>query len=291
MGCDDGTNPMPIELREERVSHDGQTFVYLTAGEGSPVVLVHGFPDGPQAWTATALALVAAGHRVLAPYLRGYHPDNVVPGRGYGGEELGEDVIRFMDALGVERAALVGHDWGAASVQTATNLAPHRVTKLVSVAIPHARALKPSPALARASRHFVYFKLPWAEAATRRADFAYLDRIFTRWAPNWSGPQRDAQLAAAKQRFRDPRVLDGAMGAYRALRAKPSPTTAKRIEVPTLLIGGKADLGGDPAPFLASDRGFVGEFELLLLDGVGHWPHCERPDEVIPAIVAAVADA
>ena len=64
-------------------AHD-QRFVYTDSGEGPLVVLFHGFPDTPQGWADTRDALNDAGYRTVVPYLRGYHPDTIVPGRGYG---------------------------------------------------------------------------------------------------------------------------------------------------------------------------------------------------------------
>ena len=67
----------------------GQRFVFTDSGSGPLVVLFHGFPDTPNGWADTAQALNAAGYRTVVPYLRGYHPDTIVPGRRYGGAEIG----------------------------------------------------------------------------------------------------------------------------------------------------------------------------------------------------------
>src|SRR6478609_11586489 len=94
----------------------GQRFVYSDSGDGPLVVLFHGFPDSPDGWDDTRDALAVAGYRTVVPFLRGYHPDTIVPGRRYRGREIGEDAIRLLDAIGAEDAVLVGHDWGAAVV-------------------------------------------------------------------------------------------------------------------------------------------------------------------------------
>ncbi len=75
--------------------------------------------------------LNGAGYRTIVPYLRGYHPDTIVPGRGYTGQEIGDDAIRLLDALGLDSAVLVGHDWGSAVVFGAAAQAPERVRALV----------------------------------------------------------------------------------------------------------------------------------------------------------------
>src|ERR1700761_9418459 len=83
--------------------------------DGVPVLLTHGFPDDPSTWDAVAPHLHAAGFRTFAPYTRGFGETRIRPGAERTGEvaALAADVLAFADALGVERFAVVGHDWGA----------------------------------------------------------------------------------------------------------------------------------------------------------------------------------
>jgi pimeloyl-ACP methyl ester carboxylesterase len=103
---------------------------------GAPVVLLHGFPDDAHAWDAVAPPLTARGCRVLAPYLRGYGPtrflDPAAP-RMAQQAALGQDLLEFLDALGIERAALAGYDWGGRAACIAAILAPARVRALVTI--------------------------------------------------------------------------------------------------------------------------------------------------------------
>src|SRR6185437_3569618 len=103
---------------------------------GAPVVLLHGFPDDPRTWDGVAPALAAAGRRVLAPYLRGYGPTRFLDGAApRSGQQaaLGHDLLAFMDALGLERAALAGYDWGGRAACIVAALWPERVDALVSI--------------------------------------------------------------------------------------------------------------------------------------------------------------
>jgi len=139
----------------ERVStDDGQTFVYSEQGSGSLVVMFHGFPDTPYGWQTIAATVAAAGYRVVTPWLRGYHPETLVEGRGYGAADLASDPIRLLDALGEKSAVLVGHDWGASLVYGAASLAPDRVRAIVPIDIPHPSLLKPSLSALWSIRHF-----------------------------------------------------------------------------------------------------------------------------------------
>jgi pimeloyl-ACP methyl ester carboxylesterase len=247
-----------------------QTFVYADSGTGPLVVLFHGFPDLPTGWADTAAALNAAGYRTVLPYLRGYHPDTIVPGRRYRGTEIGEDAIRLLDALDAENAVLVGHDWGATAVYHAAAAAPERVRKLIAVAIAHPNTLRPTPALLLGARHFVTLALPSRALVSKRADFAYIDTLMRRWAPNWSGPARDASLAAVKRAFDDERVLDGALQYYAQYR----PAGMTTLSPPALLVGGTTDIVPVRA-FAQSRSWFSGTVEVFIAAGAGHWPHRE----------------
>ena len=92
----------------------GVSLHVVDEGSGSPVLLLHGFPDSSALWRHQIPALVDAGHRVIAPDLRGFgasdRPDGVA---AYAVPTLLADVLGILDAVGVERADVVGHDWGA----------------------------------------------------------------------------------------------------------------------------------------------------------------------------------
>jgi pimeloyl-ACP methyl ester carboxylesterase len=249
-------------------------------------VLLHGFPDTPAGWSGTRDALNGAGYRTIVPYLRGYHPETRVPGRGYGGREIGQDAIRLLDAVGAEQAVFVGHDWGAAIAYRAAALAPERVRAVCGVAIPHPRLLKPSPALAWRARHFVTLRLPTGRWLASRNDFAYIDTLIGRWAPGWSGPERDACLRDAKKAFADPRVLDAAISYYRdSSRGEEAP----RLSQPGLIVGGTNDIIDEEA-FTRSPEAFDGPCDVLMVDGVGHWPHREAEDVFERRLLAFLAE-
>jgi pimeloyl-ACP methyl ester carboxylesterase len=262
-----------------------QKFVFVDSGQGPLVVLLHGFPDTPNGWAPAAATLNAAGFRTVVPYLRGYHPDTIVPGRRYGGEEIGEDVIRLLDAIGADRAALVGHDWGAASTYRAAALAPDRIQAVGAVAIPHPRLLKPSARLLWDGRHFVTLRLPTGAWLARRNDFAYIDALIRRWAPNWSGADREATLSDAKEAFADARVLDGALAYYR----DTSREGLRNLPQPGLIVGGTTDIV--PAEMLErTPQSFDGPCDVMMIDGAGHWPHREASAKFEERLVAFLKD-
>jgi pimeloyl-ACP methyl ester carboxylesterase len=267
---------------------DGQRFVFAESGEGAPVVLLHGFPDTPHGWERIAAALADAGYRALAPWLRGYHPETIVEGRPYDLATIGSDPIRFLDALGEREAIIVGHDWGAGMAYAATNLHPDRVRAIVAIAIPHPGAAPRDLPTLWAARHFVGLNMPFAEQRVRRADFAYLEGLYRRWSPDWSGPERDRALAEAKRALADPRSLKGAVDHYRALRSRVSPVLTRPTTTPGHVVAGTHGL--DRGVYERS-AAMLGEgSQSMIVDGAGHWAHREREDAFIERLLAFVGE-
>src|SRR4030095_15755743 len=103
---------------------------------GHPVILLHGFPDDVRAWDGVAAPLAADGCRVLVPYLRCDAPTRcVAPAAPRMAQQaaIGQDLLDFMDALGLERVSLAGYDWGGRAACIAAILAPRRVRALVTI--------------------------------------------------------------------------------------------------------------------------------------------------------------
>ena len=103
---------------------------------GFPIILLHGFPDDAHAYDTVAPPLAADGYRVLAPYLRGYGPTRFLDAnapRWAQQAAIGQDLLDFMDALGLRSAALAGYDWGGRAACIAAIVAPERVRALVTI--------------------------------------------------------------------------------------------------------------------------------------------------------------
>lgn len=271
----------------------GQTLAWLEPTEqsdGPLVVCVHGYPDTAHTWEDLLPALARAGFRAVAPFLRGYHPSPPAADGDYSGLVLGRDVLGLVEALGETSAAVVGHDWGALAAYSATmQAAPDRIRALVTLAIPHPRAIKPSIRGLWKARHFIAYQR--REAAVKRLkadDYAHVRDIIRRWAPTWTPP--DAEIERSKACFRHEGVAEAALGYYWCWWADQKDPEArkallKRIAVPTLAIGGKADGALVPGAYAATPRCYTGHYEMTLLDGIGHFPHREAPEKVIPRIV------
>ena len=263
--------------------------VISQAGEGPDIVLLHGFPDTPYSWSELEAALLAAGWRVTVAWLRGYHPETIVADRPYDPETIGRDGLALLDAIQAPRAVLVGHDWGALIAYVAATLEPERVRAIVTMGIPHPSLLSRTPASLWAGRHFLGLKLPGAASRCRRNDFAYLGELYSRWAPAWSGPERDESLARAKQALSSPATLDGALGYYRDLPLAPAAVLGEVPAVRGLIVGGTVDLI-DAELFTRTAAMLPEPSRALIVDGAGHWPHREQPDAVLPVLLSFLAE-
>jgi pimeloyl-ACP methyl ester carboxylesterase len=269
------------EPNAHHATANGIELAYLEAGSGPLVLLLHGFPDTPHTWDAIAPRVVAAGFRVVMPFNRGYAPSAIPPADATV-ETLGRDVLGLIQALGEERAIVVGHDWGALAAYTAAALEPARVAKLVTIAIPHPIALVMHPDIPFAP-HFMELVALDAEAMVRRDDFRYLDELVRRWSPTWQVPP--GATDDVKNVFRAPGSLGAALGYYRGVGANLPQQLFVPMQMPALTFHGTEDRATDPRIFADQAKGFSGSFELVAYP-VGHFVQLEATEEFTTKLIA-----
>ena len=219
---------------------------------GPPVILLHGFPDDPRAWDDVAPGLAEGGCRVLAPWLRGYGPTRFLhPETPRSGQQaaLGADLLAFMDALGIRRAALAGFDWGGRAACIVAALRPERVRCLVSANGYNVQDIAASgrpAAPAQEHRHWYqwYFHTERGRAglAANRHDLCRL--LWRLWSPNMPAPDRSYAASAAS--FDNPDFVAVVIHSYRH-----RPRRGSRRSSPG---GDRATLGGPSGDPRADDR-------------------------------------
>jgi pimeloyl-ACP methyl ester carboxylesterase len=263
------------------IEANGLRFSALEWGRGPLVLLLHGFPDSAHTWDRIGPEIAQAGYRVVAPFLRGYAPSGL-PARDADIRTLGEDIIAIIDALGADRARVIGHDWGAEALYAAAALAPQRIEQMIAIAIPHRARITPTPRLVWALRHFFTFKLPGAARRFARNDYAGVERLYRRWSPTWRYTAED--LDAAKNVLAAPGGLDAVLGYYRAARFRMPAFQRAPVTVPTLCIAGADDPNLGPAEFEAARAQFAAGYTVATIPG-GHFCHRESPEACLAAIV------
>lgn len=245
--------------------------------QGPPVVLLHGFPDSAALWRHQVAALAAAGHRVLAPDLRGSgassRPSAVAD---YVMPRLVEDVVAVLDAAGVPRAAVVGHDWGSALAWATAMAVPERVRALVAVSVGHPAAFAAGGLRQLARSWYVgAFLVPGlAEGVLPAGGFALLRRALWHGAAPGEDPDADRQVADLSR----PGALTAGLSWYRAnLRpgsgpASPAgPGRSSRVACPVMGVWSSADPALTERQMTASERHVDGPWRYERLDGVDHW--------------------
>src|SRR4029077_13771200 len=171
-----GMNPDPGRFIEV----NGVSMYVEEHGAGVPVLLMHGWPDSARLWRNQVPFLVSNGFRVITPDLRGFgrsgRPQEVA---AYRLPNVVADVTGLLDALGLQTAHVVGHDWGAAVAWLTAAVAPDRVSSLVVISVPHPLA----PVTLR-QHEMAWYQLFFqfagvAEATIKADDWAWL-RMFSR---------------------------------------------------------------------------------------------------------------
>lgn len=274
-----GARPMPeVPGVEHRYVDAGGLRMHVAeAGEGDPVLLLHGWPQHWYMWRGL-IPRLAERYRVIAPDLRGLGWTEAPPD-GYEKETLGLDVLALMDELELERVRLVGHDWGGMAGFLVSLRSPSRFEHHLAINAPH----------------------PWAQIGVRQ-----LPRLLGLWyqvvmSSPVVGPRTVRLIASAARRsvrdmtaatwrpfveqFDEPARARASQAIYRTFLTQEMPALARgryegeRLAVPTKLLIGEDD------PFISEEtvapiRDHADDFRVEEIPGHGHFVVDEAPDLV-----------
>lgn len=278
---------------------DGVEHQYITAGavrlhvalagpaDAPPLVLLHGWPQHWYLWR-NIIPEVAGDRRVIAPDLRGFGWSDAPPG-GYRKERMAGDVLALLDALGVDRFRLAGHDWGGWIGFLLALRAPERVERYLALNIPppflHPRVGPGAPLALLRMWYQVLMGGPLGAPLMRRGGAALVFLFGLR--------DPDAMDAATRASFTDafrvPARARASQLVYREfLLRELAPIMAgryrrTRLTVPTRLLFGEEDDAIDTA-LLEGAEAYCDDFEVETVPGVGHFIVDERPDLVLGAM-------
>jgi pimeloyl-ACP methyl ester carboxylesterase len=273
---------------------------------GSPVILLHGFPDDVRAWDGVAPPLAAAGCRVLVPYLRGFGPtcllDPAAP-RMAQQAAIGQDLLDFMDALGLGPVALAGYDWGGRAACIAAILAPGRVRALVTIGGYNVQnTLAPSPPASavqeRAYWYQWYFNTDRGRAGLEKNRREICRLLWRDWSPGWRFDDATFERTAAA--FDNPDFVPLVIHSYRH-RHRNAPGDPRldrieqrlaerpRIEVPSVILHGRDDGVDHPRRSEGHLAFFPEGTARRVVAEAGHFLPREQPGAVVEALRALLA--
>jgi pimeloyl-ACP methyl ester carboxylesterase len=261
----------------------GLRFHVAEAGSGEPIVLLHGWPQHWWAWRKV-VPLLAPQARVVMPDLRGFGWSDAPPD-GYDKPTMADDMLAVLDALGLERVTIVGHDWGGWIAVLACMKAPERFERLLALGIspPFGR---PSPrALLDAWRFGYMLAIAAPEAGERLVSS---ERFVRTMLHARAGAFSDDDLRAFAEVLAEPARARASVQLYRTfLLRELAAGTRGRLHVPARLVVG----GDDPVvrpSLLAGRERHADELTVELVAGCGHWIPAERPDLVAERALSPV---
>ena len=245
-------------------------------GKGQPVVLLHGFPDSKRLWAKQVPALVDAGFQVIVPDQRGYGAsDKPAEIDAYSIPFLAIDITAILDALSIERAHVVGHDWGAAVAWATASFAPERVDHLVALSVGHPSSFG-STGLDQREKSWYMLLFQFAGVGEQWLS-----------GDNWAGmrewsnhPDFDAVVAELERSG----ALTTGLNWYRANITPEAfvgpPLELPPIQAPTMGVWSTGDFALTEEQMTGSAKFCTGEFRYERLEGPGHWMQWEAPDKV-----------
>ena len=298
-------------------SNDIRMAVY-EQGEGPAVILLHGFPELAFSWRHQLPPIAEAGFRAIAPDQRGYGRTEAPPNvSDYRIQALIGDVTGLLDALGLERAIFVGHDWGALVLWHMSLLCPERIERQAILNIPFWPRSPSDPIeLARQRLGDDFYIVNFQDSDEADRAFAanpahFFDMLMrknqvTRQQFEKLAPEKKVvsllAIMARQESSGDPLLStqerDYFVSAFSASGFTPPINWYRNwsrnweslegvpqiVNVPTLFIGAEDDIIISPDQ-IESMKPFVPDLEIHMLESCGHWSQQEKPDEVNSVLI------
>ena len=245
-------------------------------GSGTPVVLLHGWPDTGDLWRHQVPALTASGYRVVAPDLRGFGASGKPPDvAAYAPSFLIGDLLGVLDTLDIGRAHLVGHDWGAAIAWMAAALVPERVASITALSVGHPAALR-AAGLRQREKSWYMLLFQFTGVAER-----WLSDNGFRNLREWSA---HPGIESVVERLADPAAMTASLALYRAILPPESlveaPAPIPPVTVPAMGVWSDGDLALIEEGMTGSGKHVTGPWRYERVEGAGHWLQLDAPDKV-----------
>ena len=315
------------EFTHHYVNTNGIRMHVAEAGEGYPIVMCHGFPELWYSWRHQMRAFAAAGFRAIAPDQRGYgETDAQVPLEAYTQRQLVADIVAMLDALGLVKCVIVGHDWGGAVAWNAALIAPERIERVVGINTPFLprTPVKPTElmkAMAQGQFHYIlYFQEPGVAEAELERDVRRSLRGFYQTAEDLLGaldqsappglfgpagggildrlPDRPHGKFLSSEDFEvfarafERTGFRGGLNWYRCIDQSWEESTQleQRVKQTALMVTAEYDPVVRPSMCNGMESFVPNLRKIVLIRGAGHWTQQEKPAEVNAALLEFLGD-
>jgi pimeloyl-ACP methyl ester carboxylesterase len=275
---------------------DGVTLHAVRAGDrgGPPVVLLHGFPEFWYGWRHQIGPLADAGFNVIAVDQRGYNTSDKPPRiRDYNLDRLAADVASVIATLGVEHAAVVGHDWGGIAAWWLAVTRPERVSRLAILNAPHPvvmrRALMTDPLQLLRSWYVFMLQLPgFPEWSARLGNWHALVQVLR--TSSRPGTFSEEDFDRYRGAWSRPGAYRSMVNWYRAaLRSPPRIPADVRVHVPALILWGAADTA-IRRKYAAASAALCDDVRLETFETATHWVQHEEVGRVNQRLIEFLAN-
>lgn len=313
------------EISHRMIETNGIKMRLAEAGSGPVVLLIHGWPESWYSWRHQLTALADAGYHAIAPDMRGYgDTDAPASDEAYRIDILANDVVGILDAIGEDKATLVGHDWGAMVVWHTALAHAERFNGVVGMSVPYRKPASASPLdmMKKANGdNFFYILYHNEEGGVAEAEYdsnpkGLLEMLYSsldvqRGEPTITDPKRSAggwigRMGVPEElpEWLASDDLDyyveeftragfrGGVNYYRNFERNWEYTKDMDpvITIPSAFIAGASDMviaGADKAALVKTMSPVLADMrEVTVIPGIGHWVQQEAPEESNKAILA-----
>jgi haloacetate dehalogenase len=283
---------MQVELRHRRVVANGIKQHYVEAGSGPPVVLLHGFPFTWYSWRHQ-IPVLAERYRLIVPDLRGYGATEKAV-NGYDKRTMANDIRALMTELGIDKAAIIGHDRGARVGLRFVKDHPQATARFAALDnVPTRLIMEHLNARSAQTGWFIFFNgvRDLSEALVTGREEIWFRGIIDSWIYD-PETYSEEDVATYVRAFAQPGGLRGAFEDYRAWPedvAQDQVDKDTKIACPTLALWGRDFDQAKMVDMAAIWREFADDLSLVPIAYSGHMPQEEQPDAVNKALLEFLA--
>jgi len=262
-----------VGFNRQTLDVNGVRLNVIVEGQGPDVLLVHGFPDDHTVWRHQIPALVAAGYRVIAPDTRGNGESSVPPRvADYDIERLVADLVGVLDALGVQKARVVAHDWGSIQGWYLAFRHPERVERYIPLSVGHPQAYRTGGLKQMLKGYYVGL-------IQLRGVIEFFVRLFN-WLPFRVLLGYASEFPHIKARLVRPGRLTAGFNYYRANLRQIFSSESARVQAPVVGIWSDGDRFLTEAQMVNSERFCDGGWKYVRVEGANHWLQLDAPARV-----------